>query len=112
LFGSRQSVSEVHDVLQAVGLAQMRPPAHGIALPPLHVPDPSHMPPVLRVPPEHDAAPHEVPAAICSQVPPVAHLPVFPHGGAATHCPAGAAVPAGRLAHVPLATPVSAIVHA
>jgi hypothetical protein len=98
--------------LQDVALAHATPPAHGAVLPPVHVPDPLHEPPMVRLPPEHDTAPHEVPAWACSHTPPAAQLPSLPQGGLATHCPAGATEPAMRFAHVPFATPVSAIVHA
>src|SRR5215510_5933402 len=52
--------------------------------------------------PLHDAArPHDTVAAASWQPPAPLQAPVFPHGGAAGHWPAGAALPAGMFAHVP-----------
>jgi hypothetical protein len=50
-----------------------------------------------------------VPKAVCSQEPPAAHLPSFPHGAIVGHCPAGAVVPAMYGAQVPFAIPVTAM---
>jgi hypothetical protein len=42
-----QSLSAEHDVLHAVALAQMTPPAHAVAALVMHVPMPSHTEPLI-----------------------------------------------------------------
>jgi hypothetical protein len=96
-----------HDVPSA----QITPPVHG-AVVVLHMPEPLHVPAVVRLPFEHTGELHMVPEVTCSQSPPAAQLPSLPHGGAAVHWPAGAGVPAVMLAQVPSMLPVSAIEHA
>jgi len=75
-------------------------------------PEPLQAPAAVKVVPEHEALPHEVPEATCSQTPPAAQLPSLPQGGLAMHWPAGAALPEITFAQVPSAEPVSAIVQA
>jgi hypothetical protein len=75
----------------------------------LQLPLPSQVLAAVCMPFVHDAGAHAVPEATCSQLPAPSHLPSLPHGGLAVHWPAGAAVPAVMLAHVPSAVPVSAI---
>jgi hypothetical protein len=54
------------------------------------------------VEPVHEAAaPHDALAAASWQPPAPLQVPVLPHGGAAAHCPAGAAAPAAMSVHVP-----------
>ena len=80
----------------------------------VQVPLPSHISAGVAEPLEHDAAAHDVPAAYNWQCPLPSQLPSSPHVEAAwtVHWPAGAAVPAVMFAQVPVAEPVSAIVHA
>jgi hypothetical protein len=59
----------------------------------------------VNVEPVHAAVPHDTVAAACWQPPVPLHAPVLPHGGAAVHCPVGAAVPAGRGAQLPAVVP-------
>ena len=58
--GETQSLSLAHDVLHAVALAQMKPPAHGPCVPALQPPALLHVPAGVSMPPEQDALPHEV----------------------------------------------------
>ena len=87
-------MSVAHEARHAATLAHFTPPGHAPAVPALHVPVPLHVPAGVSWPFEHETEPHEVLAGACSQTPPAAHLPSFPHGGAAVHWPAGAGEPA------------------
>jgi hypothetical protein len=105
-----QSPSEVQAVLHAVGFAQTTPPGHAVEVPVAQEPVPVQME-LVTWPALHEA-PHGVPAVACSQAPPVAQLPLLPHGGSALHWPAGAGMPAITAPHVPVALPVSSMVQA
>ena len=61
-----------------------------MGVPAPHVPVPLQVPALVSVLPEQVAEPQAVLDAACWQTPPAAQLPVFPHGGAAVHWPAGA----------------------
>jgi hypothetical protein len=50
----------------------------------------------------HDGAAHWTEVDPCVQAPAPLQVPVFPQGGAAVHCPVGAAVPAGYGAQLPI----------
>jgi hypothetical protein len=109
-----QSPSTEQAVLHADALAQTKPPGHGVVLPAAQVPDPVHVrAPDVSCPLLHEGpTPQLVAAEACSHTPPAAHLPSLPQGGFGEHWPAGAAVPTVMLPHVPVARPVSDIVHA
>jgi hypothetical protein len=83
-----------------------------MGVPAPHVPVPLQVPALVSVLPEQVAEPQAVLDAACWQTPPAAQLPVFPHGGAAVHWPAGAGAPDVTAAQVPLGEPVKAMVHA
>ncbi len=55
-----QSLSDEHEALQAVVLAQITPPGHAVMAPVAQVPEPLHSEPVI-CPLLHDAVPHAVP---------------------------------------------------
>ena len=68
----------------------------------LHAPAPEQNEAGWTIDPLHDAArPHDTLAAAFWQPPAPSQAPVLPHGGAAAHCPDGAAPPAGTAVHVP-----------
>ena len=68
----------------------------------LHVPVPEQNDAGWNVAPLHEVGmPQETVAAASWQPPAPLHAPVLPHGGAAVQWPAGAATPAGMLAHAP-----------
>ena len=68
----------------------------------VHAPEPLQCDAGWNVDPVHDgAAPQVALAADSWQAPAPLQAPVLPHGGAAAHCPAGAALPAGISVHVP-----------
>jgi hypothetical protein len=85
---------------------------HETGVPGLHVPAPSHAG-AACIPFEHDPAPQDVVAGQSAHPPPL-HLPSVPHveAAVATQMPRGSTVPSIALAHVPLAPPVRAAVHA
>jgi hypothetical protein len=60
VLGDTQSPSPPHAVLHAVPLAQMKPPAHGPAVPAVQPPALLHVPAGVSDEPEHDAVPHDV----------------------------------------------------
>ncbi len=86
-----------------MALAHLTPPGHALAVPVLHAPDPLHVSAGVSCPFEQDAPLHDVVGGACSQTPPAAHLPSFPHVVVIAHCPAGAGEPASSVAHVPFA---------
>ena len=87
----------------------MNPPGQASGTTLAHVPVPLHVL-AMNMPLLQEA--QDVPAAVSWQAPPAAQLPVFPHRGAAAHCPAGAGVPGVMLTQVPFIPPVREAVHA
>ena len=68
----------------------------------VHAPEPLQCDAGWSVEPAHEApAPHDALVPATWQAPAPLQAAVAPHGGAATHWPDGAGVPAGMSAHVP-----------
>ena len=96
-----QCASDVQLVWQVLLVPQTYAPQVAAAVW-LHAPAPEQNEAGWTIEPLHDAArPHDTLAAASWQPPAPLHAPVLPHGGAAAHCPAGAAVAAGMSAHIP-----------
>src|SRR5262245_46367833 len=94
-----QSVRQVLFVLQTYD-PQSRAAAS------LHAPAPEQNDAGWNIDPVHDIArPHGTVVAASWHAPAPLQAPVLPHGGAAVHCPGGAAIPAGISVHVPAALP-------
>jgi hypothetical protein len=74
----------LHEVAQAVPLAQAKLFGQAPGVPALHVPVPLQVPAGVNVLPVH-ASPQAVLDEVSSQTAPVVQLPVNPHGGAAVH---------------------------
>jgi hypothetical protein len=102
----------VHEVPQALELAQAKLPGHGLGLATTHVPAPLQVSAGLKVEPLQVAAPHEAPWTRNRQIPPP-QVPSWPQRltESSEHSLSGS-VPDVIALHRPLATPVSWILHA
>jgi hypothetical protein len=80
LFTDAHSAFEVHDVMHAVALAQIKPPPQAVVVPGLQVPVPLQVPAVVSmlVLLLHAAGTHEVPDGQSSHAPPPLHFPSLP----------------------------------
>jgi hypothetical protein len=105
-------VASVHDVRQAVGEAQVKPPVQGCWVPGVQALTPSHFPPGVNVlgALQDAAAPHGVFAAVIRQPLLPLQVPSSPQAAPMVHSLSGSA-PAGMGMHCPFGWPVFALAH-